>query len=667
MKFIKYIFTIIIICLCFCFSSELYQSHLDNFTNNFYYFNCGPSADKTNNKNMDNIYKHIFETTKKYGSDVFTLEKTNPTPTTQEIDIYGTNGAIKHLKETQNINEGIKKSLLSGETKIRFHDFSEIVNADVQNYYFLSDMDTTLSIRNVVGRKFGLGYVHIDDKTGNEKIVYAVWSIALLLLLFLSYMDVQFSKKKIFLRLSMGESVKRIIFTRMLIDTLVYISVFALLYIVLNQFIFTGYVLKEIIYIYLAFTAVSATVNLLYLKNNYKEIMYGANLNEQTFSNAFVIKTFVLIVLIFTVAVNSLMIAKDFRFFSAFKQVKKMDDYYTTEIIHYDRFTMDEKIEEKHFILEQELFLEEYFKGNILLADYYGNDETKKFGNIPIISVNKEGLKTVCKDTSFLKPSDNPFQIYIPKNMKGYYPKNEFKHFIQGAAAKFPIETWQKIPFKYDIIYYDNADVMFFDMRDEVGFDYGFDLNNQTILLYCNISLDQFKKLDSGERSFFGHSWTNLIFTKEGVESLQQHEGKDFEKLYYSTVYERCSQSKNTVYRSLFISLIICGFMILISLLMISVIVKLNYMLNSKEIALKRILGYSVFKRNISIVLLNLVPILIGMFTNIIIAEMFDITQTPMVLIVSFIVIIVDTLLLLINMLFTENKNTTHILKGGCL
>ena len=90
-------------------------------------------------------------------------------------------------------------------------------------------------------------------------------------------------------------------------------------------------------------------------------------------------------------------------------------------------------------------------------------------------------------------------------------------------------------------------------------------------------------------------------------------------------------------------------------------------MVNAKELALKRILGYSIVGRNSAVITLNVCTVLIGFITGLILSKMYALFSVSTLCGMSIAVFALDTLLILINMAAAENKNAAHILKGGCL
>ena len=89
-------------------------------------------------------------------------------------------------------------------------------------------MKKVSTLRDTVYNTYATSYIHRENTTGLEWLIGAVWTVSLLFLLLLTWLDIQFQKKEIFLRLSLGSSVWQIIGKNVLADTSVFAGIFAL-------------------------------------------------------------------------------------------------------------------------------------------------------------------------------------------------------------------------------------------------------------------------------------------------------------------------------------------------------------------------------------------------------------------------------------------------------
>ena len=119
--------------------------------------------------------------------------------------------------------------------------------------------------------------------------------------------------------------------------------------------------------------------------------------------------------------------------------------------------------------------------------------------------------------------------------------------------------------------------------------------------------------------------------------------------------------------RVVLLNSIISLFLMVLEMVIIVTIIKLEYMVNAKELSIKKILGYSVFHKNRTIFLLNFCGAGISIITMIIVSLMFEITKVSTVLLVGTALTVIEAGLIVLNILKLERTNIPKILKGGSL
>ena len=90
-------------------------------------------------------------------------------------------------------------------------------------------------------------------------------------------------------------------------------------------------------------------------------------------------------------------------------------------------------------------------------------------------------------------------------------------------------------------------------------------------------------------------------------------------------------------------------------------------MINSKRIALKKILGYGLVSRNRNTLVFNAVTVLAGLGIAVILTVLFKLAPIKMMLLCGAALLLMDLILVTLMMARTEKKNTANVLRGGCL
>ena len=112
---------------------------------------------------------------------------------------------------------------------------------------------------------------------------------------------------------------------------------------------------------------------------------------------------------------------------------------------------------------------------------------------------------------------------------------------------------------------------------------------------------------------------------------------------------------------------ILAGLILLFHISVTAVLIRLEYSLNAKEIAVKRILGYSVFSKNRNLFLRSAAVFALLLIAEILFAVRTQRIAVPTGILITVILYAFDTLLLLFHILKTERKQLVKILKGGAL
>lgn len=210
--------------------------------------------------------------------------------------------------------------------------------------------------------------------------------------------------------------------------------------------------------------------------------------------------------------------------------------------------------------------------------------------------------------------------------------------------------------------------MVYFDLRNESELTFGSDLISDPIVVYCNLSKAQINELLMNNTAIdFGDRWTNIIFDINDTSFFSKSIKDRLADVQFRSVIELCNQYKSNLVRGVLLNSVLSAFLLVLNVMLISVIVKIEYLVHSKEIALKKILGYSVLQRNIAILSINIFSVFIAFVTGVILSKMYGIFDIGALCIVSVAILLINSTLILITMTVAEKHNTAHILKGGSL
>lgn len=637
--------------ICFVMSSELYQLHLQMFSNQYFYIDI-------ENEDRSQVCSIVASAAKKYNEYVFAIERQNVDAFHSRITIYADEDTRNILSREQNIAEGEASSFFSGSTEVVLLPFSDVVNDEsVVRYFFTGSKDTVSSIRQNIYSQVATSYIHKDSVSVADKLIYGIWIILFGLILLLTWADMQFSKKSDFLKISMGSSVGKMIFGKILVDIVFNVAIFGAVYAILQSRLFLSYKLNFALYALLIFFVLNSLLYLTLLKVDYKEVIYGANINGKLLANAYLLQAIVVILMVVSLSSNLVAIRENEKELAPYNTIEQLDGYTSLSITPTEGgLQSSESVVE----LEASIYLEAYLQDKVLLSTFCAalDDE-------PIVVLNEAALNTVVSSAGvFQEDLKSDFVVYIPENRYSEIDSYD----IEFAAATTASTFFGLESYSFEAREYSHVDVVYFDLRNVSELTFGSDLISDPIVVYCNLSKARINELLMNNTAIdFGDRWTNIIFDINDTSFFSKSIKDRLADVQFRSVIELCNQYKSNLVRGVLLNSVLSAFLLVLNVMLISVIVKIEYLVHSKEIALKKILGYSVLQRNIAILFLNVFAVSIAFITGAILSKMYGIFDIVALCIVSLTILFVNSILILTNMTAAEKHNTAHILKGGSL
>ncbi len=651
MKKLKYVVVFFLTLLMVVMSSEFYQLYLGNFTNQFYYFTVSEQDER------ENLFSVIEQAATSNGADVFAISSATKTAKHSSLTIYATPTMLELLSEKYNIQEGTQKSIFSGNTEIVFEEFVKGAElSSVERFYFTGDMEQVKTIKAIVNRDYASGYIHKEASSNTEWLIYACWGLVLAVGLVLSWFDLQFSKKEIFVRLSMGASRTYIMLKQIVVDTAILSVIFFGIRAVYEHFYMVSYSSLYLLIVFSCFIILNAALYCSLLKINYKEVIYSANINKNMLPNCYVLKVVSLIIAIASLTVNIELIVENSAYLRMYDEINQYEEYsfMSLEIDTSSAETITEGFELAGNI-RAEVFCDLYRQNKVALSSYSASDDE----DMPFIYTNQNTIG-IDKFKAYIGTESNAdFYVLYPVDadeLDREFIETTVKNGFGVFSSEANIE-W--------VEYNDRTDILFFDSYT-VDYPFGFEKQNNPIIIYCNFTSEAiyYKEYFSGVESM--HSDIMYRIDESDIEYLYETYD-EITNISLTGVVERCDEFKASFMRIVLLNTVISVFMLLLECLIVITLIRMEYAVNLKELIIKKILGYSVWKRNQAVFLLNLFTALIGCMTIVICSLMFNISQWYYAVFSSLIFVGVETVLILYFINKIERTSIQRILKGGGL
>lgn len=654
MKKAKWAIGVFIFLLCMILTGELYQNYLTLFQDQFYFFRIGIGDDRSK------LYDRLSEAVDRRDMAVFAVELHTRDAFTSSLDVYANDKARKMLEEDYGISAGRKESLFSGSTEVAFHDLFGAIDEDIERpFYFGGQKDDVDSLRDEINQTYACGYYHKEGAGVNTWLIYAVWGVSFLFLLVLTWLDIQFQKKENFVRISLGCSPIRIALKNMALDIAVFLAAFLMVRFLLGRYVSLDYGWKGAVVCLGVFLLANSLLYLTLLRYDYKEILYGANLSENTLSTSYVLKAVIMIVTVASLSTNVALIARNARYLGYYEDIRLFQDYGSLNVDQGLAISDEDSI--RHGKLWTELFLRGYKDGKVA----FSVDPGMLPDGSPLIVLSERMEAAVSNGSLFSGLGDVDFHVFAPTQLAEDEETMEFA--LRVGMGQFGFEedevTSEVIP------YSDDTEVLYFDVRKSTSrLSYGFEEAKNPVFVYCTVPMEKIEMLLQDPPLLEDtNRMPNYLFklSNEEIDSLRSAEG--VEDVSYVPITEVCEQHRAQLMRIAALNTMISIFLLALELVVIVTCIKYEYTVNAKLLALKKIFGYSVISKNRDLFLLNLASAGIAIVTMVIFSLMFGLVEVPAVLGVGIALAAAEAVFITYHVMKLERTSIPKILKGGSL
>ena len=315
--------------LSFIFSGEFFQYYLNTYTSQFSYIDITENEMNSQAEIQNNIY-HLAE---KYNIEVLQTERKNGSGRATSLTVYSTDEAFEKLKTEYSVSPNIYKALFSGTTKVDFADFKDKkLLGETERYYFIGEQRQIQSIRENIKNDYACSFIKNETEHAYPYLVLLIWAVVGVLFLILTWLDIHFQKKENFVLISLGKPIRQIILKNVFIDFLAFSLIFSVLFALLGRFVYLGYEIKNIVLLCAAVLFLNALLYLTLFKMNYKEVLYGANLNERIISDGYVLKSISMILTVVVLSCNAMLISANFKELKRIKTLRNVENYSFLEL-----------------------------------------------------------------------------------------------------------------------------------------------------------------------------------------------------------------------------------------------------------------------------------------------------------------------------------------------
>lgn len=637
--------------LSFIFSGEFFQYYLNTYTSQFSYIDITENEMNSQAEIQNNIY-HLAE---KYNIEVLQTERKNGSGRATSLTVYSTDEAFEKLKTEYSVSPNIYKALFLGTTKVDFADFKDKkLLGETERYYFIGEQRQIQSIRENIKNDYACSFIKNETEHAYPYLVLLIWAVVGVLFLILTWLDIHFQKKENFVLVSLGKPIRQIILKNVFIDFLTFSLIFSVLFALLGRFVYLGYEIKNIVLLCAAVLFLNALLYLTLFKMNYKEVLYGANLNERIISDGYVLKSISMILTVVVLSCNAMLISANFKELKRIKTLRNVENYSFLELNPVSLLNLGKDYEETRYGLINSIYGELQYRGCAYsFCGLSGENDYCIINSDSKFLLNGFDLKT--------EPDGNSdFYILVPEEIE--FSQNADESVYDCIEMYFGSEKALSCE---KITYSGNGELLTYDSTE--GLTLGAQSFENPIVIYIN---NPSLKLNC-DSSTLSTLFSKMLFNISNSEINTVCEKYQInEKGFYlqgEKVKEKVSDYQAVLNRALLLNTVISAFLLLLELFIISVIIKLEYKVSTTELAVKKVLGYSVFQKNKQIFLLNTYAALIAVVSCTVFCLMYKLAVWYTVIAVGTSVLCLEYVIIAVLITRFEKQNVAKILKGGCL
>lgn len=661
-KLIKLVILFIFVMCIFGLTETLFQDHIGMFKYSY------PNTSYTlpENQMQAEMNDAMLSAAKENDVQFFYVDSQYVSDFDGIVNIYYSDEAVKEcIAEKSLIKPGDYSTILDSNT-VNFYSLSEIKKSEknVNTYYLIGSSENINAFNVSLADSYGGAPIQkgYENEYDDFYEMLLLWAIVIAVFVLLTIYELQTNKKEIAVSISMGENPTKIFAKNVIADACGIAVSYITAMVAFDYFQIFGFdgkaILISVIGLFLADVGVFSSVFFMKIKS----VFSGKTNSKALLGTSYFLKalTTVLTVLIISVSCAAIKQAADF-----YSQ-KDFFETYNYNFVGISCYDKDGQYDiQKENMLKAQLQKKLFKSNDALILDGGYSD---KIGGRDFLLYNQNAGKYLFENIKDIKASELPKNKVILLAPQKYFKngiKEEDVGEIKGLIDFIYDNNDGNYTFEYETIYYkDNAKLMNF-AYENYGLS-GYKVN--PIVAYvnideaaeeqiksphatysiCNISSDEFQKLCSTYNDEFFNSGLEI---KPMVRSAMDN------YMHY----------RNLLQKTLVVGCFVSVMLILLEIILIYYVIKLEYIINAKELALKKIMGYSVFDRHKRLLLSTMIISAVGIIAALIINYSLKFSGVPYLLLGGILTAVIDIIVTVLFIIKTERTQLSKILKGGAL
>lgn len=643
MKSVRYIFSGLLIAAALSIGCDIFQIFLydfEDFWQTSFYVQDEISTDK--------MKAQIFDSAGKYGLEVIYIDKYIEGDYYTKVDIYCSPKAEEMFAKKYQLSEGHYGSLFSGWSDVSFYSVEELpgerMQREPEGYFILGHTENANAYKAELVDTYGGSLPRPKERDsiqGSLKRLIWIWLVVGILIWMLTYYKTVQLRKEIIVRLSLGESIERIILCHVAVDVLWYcICFFAtslVLYRMYHCLFLWGYEIVALVVIILGVAMIYASL----LRCDLKLGFSGVKMSRKLLNVSYILKA----VLTFALAVSA---ASTIALWVKYTDMEKQREFYEAR-----------KEYSYLYLVDSSGYMETWFYRNYFTRfdmqficgngayDQKDQDKLAVCVNANMKDYLCETLPSIADEISMCKAC-----VLVPEREK---LSDEAMEILLDAAAAFANLEEMDVEV---ISYSDRARVVNYDVNK------GYVRSYCPVIIYNNC-IEDARPIEEGRILFeldFGR-----VMMKLDVEELERFCEEHECRYLRENVWLTFEHELHNVKRGTLMNMILLMFQCAVELCLSAAIIRLEFETNRLEIMVKKILGYSMIERIGRQLILTIASGTVGIAGAWICYKLLGIEHVSLMCVIVLVLMFIEMVVMFGRFWYMEKESIQKTLKGGFL
>lgn len=690
MKCFKYIISLLLFCMIAVCVGEFYQVHISSeayFTN---FFTLAPISAE----DRQSCYRDLLQTAEENNVCICFSDMENDANFAKtDITLYTSDMRIsEYMNEVYGIREGTSKSIFLSQGHVQFKDLRQEENFQAlsafigRTMYFgmIGAPEDTQSFLREVESRYRLERCAAGNPDWNFYtsltfyIQLALWLIAYAILLVISLYDMKLMQKECAVRYSLGER-KGVLFAKKAVfDVLFFTAGFFAVFSAASKFTESLFFFKLSILFFVGFLLLNTFSTALIFTVDIKKAFGGNVASKSVLSASYMLKilTSILLVIILGVGIGQ---------FSKLLALKQQDavlqnykDYYFI-----DGMSVEETVDMRDARTAMLYKLQkEYFSQSALQSTYIEDCHLHdgKVHQGVVCGKNSEAyLREIIPELQE-KPLGEKMYVLTPRYAGCESDYSNLRELAQPNlngdngnvfCHDYDVEILPYTQDVYMVAFDTNESSRTLTLKNPVIFFSGLDESNLHIADIIGTVERKSEGIGVSEHWTGGIApapYTNNLMLRIPSEALSAFAAENHFNYTQLNVYENYQQSVKRAEKICLMTGLLAIVFFVMEAVLIQTVVRLEYSIRAKELAVKKILGYSILEKNKKILLTTLSVIAVGFLGAVAACIALHITVAIVFLLLGGLLLsLLEVCVVVHNIVRTEKTEVVKILKGDSL